>query len=188
MEISEFLNFMHMAENLKQVTRHSWTSKGRHEDVAAHSWRVALMAMMVSDEFKELDMNRVIKMCLVHDLGESITSDIPSFEKTDKDEAVEVEAQNQLINCVSGEFHEELKALFHEINEMKTKEAKLYKCLDKLEALIQHNEASLETWLDLERELQLTYGIEECETFEYTKKLRERVKQDSMDKMKEEGK
>ena len=71
---------------------------------------------------------------------------------------------------------------------MKTKEAKLYKCLDKLEALIQHNEASLDTWLDLERELQLTYGIEECKTFEYTKKLRERVKQDSMDKMKEEGK
>ena len=63
MEVNEFLDFMHAVENLKQVTRHSWTSQGRHEDVAAHSWRVALMAMMVSDEFKELDMNRVIKMC-----------------------------------------------------------------------------------------------------------------------------
>lgn len=188
MEVNEFLDFMHAVENLKQVTRHSWTSQGRHEDVAAHSWRVALMAMMVSDEFKELDMNRVIKMCLIHDLGESITSDIPSFEKTEEDEDVEIKAQDQLINRVSGAFHEELKALFHEINEMKTKEAKLYKCLDKLEALIQHNEAGLDTWLDLERELQLTYGVEECEAFDYTKKLRERVKQDSIDKMKEEGK
>lgn len=188
MDINEFLNFVHIAENLKQVTRHSWTSNGTHEDVAAHSWRMALMAMMLSDEYQSLDMNRVIKMCIVHDLGEAITADIPAFEKTLEDEKTEMEAQNQLVKSVSGAFQQELKELFCEMNEMATKEAKLYKCLDKLEALIQHNEASLDTWLELERDLQLTYGLEECAAFDYTKKLRERVRQDSIDKMKEEKK
>lgn len=185
MEIDEFLNFMHIAENLKQVTRHSWTSNGTHEDVAAHSWRLTLMAMMLRDNFSELDMDRVIKMCIVHDLGEAITTDIPAFEKTQDDEQIEIQAQKQLVKSVSGGFQRELRALFSEINELTTQEAKLYKCLDKLEALIQHNEASLDTWLELEKELQLTYGVEECEEFDYTKKLRERVKQDSINKMEE---
>lgn len=185
MDINEFLTFMHLAEQLKQTTRHSWTSGGVHEDVAAHSWRTAFMAMMVADEFDDLDMNRVIKMCLVHDLGEAVTKDIPVFEKNEKDEEKEKKAQQQLIQIVSGKFQCELKGLFDEINAMQTKEAKLYKCLDKLEALIQHNEASLDTWLELEKELQLTYGQEECDAFDYMKKLRERVKQDSIKKMEE---
>lgn len=186
MEINEYLNFLKTAENLKQVTRHSWTSNGTHETVAAHSWRLALMAMMMQDEFKDADMVRVMKMCLVHDLGEAITSDIPVFEKTDEDEAIEIEAQNKLIQSVSGAFKEELIRLFDEINEMKTKEAKLYKCLDKLEVLIQHNEASLDTWIDLEKKLQLVYGDEECNEFEFMKRFREQVRQDTILKLEEE--
>ncbi len=186
MKIDEFLKFMHISENLKQVTRHSWTSDGTREVVAAHSWRMALMAMMIADEIKDINIQRVIELCIVHDLGEAITKDIPVFEKTEADENTENQAQDYLISCISGEFKEKLKSLFDEMRDMTTKEAKLYKCLDKLEVLIQHNEADLSTWIPLERELQLEYGISECEVFEFTKKLRERVKQDSIDKMKEE--
>ena len=53
-----------------------------------------------------------------------------------------------------------------------SKEAKLYKALDKMEAVIQHNEASLETWLPLEYELQFTYGEKETQEFSYTRELK----------------
>lgn len=185
MKINEYLAFLTQVEKLKSITRHSWTSDGTHETVAAHSWRLSLMAMMSASEFKDLDMMKVIKMCIVHDLGESITTDIPSFEKTAEDEALERVAQNQLIAMVSGDFQEELKQLFEEMNEMKSKEALLYKCFDKLEVLIQHNEASLDTWIDLEKELQLVYGEEECETFEFTKQLRNQIKEDTIRKLRD---
>lgn len=183
MEIQKHLDFLNQVEKLKSITRHSWTSDGTHETVAAHSWRLALMALMCASEFKDLDMNKVVQMCLVHDLGESITTDIPAFEKTDDDELKEIHAQQQLVEAVSGDFQTLLKNLFDEMNAMETKEAKLYKCFDKLEVLIQHNEASLDTWIELEKELQLVYGEEECEEFEFTKKLRKQIKEDSIRKM-----
>ena len=47
------------------------------------------MAYWISDEFPEADMNKVIKMCLIHDLGECFTGDIPTFDKTKADEQEE---------------------------------------------------------------------------------------------------
>ena len=89
MEARKLLEALHVAERLKDVTRHCYTSGGRHESVAEHCWRMALMAYFVSDEFPELDMNKVIKMCLIHDLGEAFTGDIPSFLKNGDDEQKE---------------------------------------------------------------------------------------------------
>ena len=82
MKAEELLKVMHLAEKLKDATRHCYTSGGRHESVAEHSWRITLLAYFVKDEFPEADMDRVIKMCLIHDLGEAFTGDIPSFLKT----------------------------------------------------------------------------------------------------------
>ena len=79
MEPRELINFMAIAERLKCNTRHSWTSTYRHESVAEHSWRLTLLAYFVQDEFPEADMNKVIQMCILHDLGEAITGDIPAF-------------------------------------------------------------------------------------------------------------
>ena len=55
----ELLEILHTAERLKDVTRHSYTSGGRHESVAEHSWRITLMAFLLRDEFPELDMDKV---------------------------------------------------------------------------------------------------------------------------------
>ena len=63
--------------------------RGRHESVAEHSWRIALMAFWLRDEFPQADMDKVIRMCLIHDLGECFTGDIPAFDKTAADEAAE---------------------------------------------------------------------------------------------------
>ena len=162
MKPAELLEFLAMAEKLKCNTRHSYTSSGRHESVAEHSFRLALMAYMVSDEVPEIDTDKVIRMCLIHDLGEAITGDIPSFEKTDSDEAAEDSAVSGFVNQLPEYWKKQLGEMYSEMNELKTPEAKLYKALDKLEAVIQHNEADISTWLPLEYELQLTYGTEEC--------------------------
>ena len=89
MKPMELLAVLHTAERLKDTTRHCYTSQGRHESVAEHSWRVTLMAYLMRDEFPELDMDKVMQMCLIHDLGECFTGDIPSFEKTAADTARE---------------------------------------------------------------------------------------------------
>lgn len=79
MEVRALLDVLHIAERLKDELRHCETSRGRRESVAEHSWRLALMAFFMKDEFPALDMDKVIKMCLIHDLGECFTGDIPTF-------------------------------------------------------------------------------------------------------------
>ena len=184
MKPAELLEFLAMAEKLKCNTRHSYTSSGRHESVAEHSFRLALMAYMVSDEVPEIDTDKVIRMCLIHDLGEAITGDIPSFEKTDSDEAAEDSAVSGFVNQLPEYWKKQLGEMYSEMNELKTPEAKLYKALDKLEAVMQHNEADISTWLPLEYELQLTYGTEECSFNEYINSLRDEVRSVSEKKIK----
>ena len=183
MKHREYIEFLNVIEKLKCNTRHSWTSSGRHESVAEHSWRIAMMAMLCKDEYPELDIDKVIKMCLIHDLGEAVTGDIPAFEKTQEDEQNEETALLQLLSALPEDMQKEFIALFSEMNERKTPEAKLFKSLDNLEALISHNEADISTWLPKEYELNLVYGKENCEWSEWTRKLREQIKQDSIDKI-----
>ena len=82
MEARTVLDFLDIAEKLKCNTRHSWTSSGRHESVAEHTCRLCMFAWLVKDEFPDCDIDKVIKMCLFHDLGEAVTGDIPAFVKT----------------------------------------------------------------------------------------------------------
>lgn len=182
MEIRAFLDFLSIAEKLKCNTRHSYTSSGRHESVAEHSWRLALMAYLVKDEFPDVNIDRVIQMCLFHDMGEAVTGDIPAFEKTKQDEAVEDSAVSQLLEHLPEPYYGEVGELFREMQEQQTTEAKLYKALDKLEALIQHNEADLSTWIPLEYDLQMTYGTKECSFAHYINELRNAVREDSIQK------
>lgn len=187
MDIRTYLNFLDMAEKLKCNTRHSYTSSGRQESVAEHSWRLALMAYLVRDEFPEVNIDRVIQMCLFHDMGEAVTGDIPCFVKTEGDEAVEEDAVAGLVRLLPPPYRQETEQLFQEMGELRTAEARLYKALDKLEALIQHNEADISSWIPLEYDLQMTYGTKECDFSEYLKKLRDAVREDSREKIAAEG-
>lgn len=183
MESRKFLSLMSFAENLKNTMRHSWTSAGRQESVAEHSWRLALMTYFMTDEFPEVDRNKVILMCLFHDLGEAVTGDIPTFKKTKEDEKNENHEINVFLNILPEIYKEELTSLFTEMEEMTTLEAKLYKALDKLEVLIQHNESDLSTWIPLEHELDLTHGDKEVAFSDYLKKLRKVIKEDTIKKL-----
>ena len=173
----ELLEILSVAEKLKCNTRHCDTSSGRRESVAEHSWRAALMAMLLSgqQEYAELDMNRVIRMCLIHDLGEAFTGDIPTFDKTRENEEEEEKLFRGWIGGFPGKLREEFESLFEEMRQMQTEEAKLYKALDKMEAVIQHNESDLSSWLPLEYDLQLTYGAEEVRFSPFLCALKEEV-------------
>ena len=171
----ELLEILSVAEKLKCNTRHSYTSSGRHESVAEHSWRIALMAMLLGSEFPYADMNKVIHMCLIHDLGEAFTGDIPAFEKSSADTEKEDALFATWVDTLPEPVRREWKALLAEMQAMETEEAKLYKACDKLEAVIQHDEADLSTWLPLEYGLQLTYGAENVRFSPYMQSLKEEI-------------
>lgn len=185
MKINDFLHIVDIMEAMKRNTRHSWLSDGRHESVAEHSWRLAAMAYFVKDEFPEADISRVIMMCIFHDIGEAFTGDIPAFIKTDSDESREENKVTAFLKTLPKAYQEELTELFAEMHELKTTEAKIYKALDKMEAVIQHNEADISTWLPLEYELQLNYGEREVEFSEYMLRLKKAVNEKTIEKINE---
>ena len=179
MDARKLIDFLRVMERLKDAPRHCWTTGGRRESVAEHSWRVALMAMLMADAFPELDIDRVIRMCLVHDIGEAITGDIPTFVKTDADRVVEGREVDALIGGLPEPWPERLGALFAEMEALQTPEAKLYKALDRMEAIQSHNESAVETWLPLEYELNLTYGEKDAAFSPYLTALRNEMRRDT---------
>lgn len=187
MDEEKVLQFLSLAEKLKCQTRHSWTTNGRQESVAEHVYRLMVFVWLLKDEFPDCDMNRVMELALFHDMGEALTGDIPAFEKDKEDEKIEEEAQQRIADMLPEPYRARLSSIFKEVEEKETKESRLLQAMDKLEALIQHNEADLSTWLPLEYELQLTYGQEQTKDIPYMKKLRQRVYEDSVEKMKAAG-
>lgn len=188
MKPSELFSILSTAEKLKCNTRHSYTSSGRHESVAEHSWRISLMAMLIAPEFPDADMNKVIRMCLIHDLGEAFTGDIPAFDKTQADVEAEDAALDAWVQTLPEENRTEFSALLAEMNALETPEAKIYKALDKMEAVIQHNEADISTWLPLEYDLQLQYGRENVAFSPWFRQLKQELDQWTRTKISQETK
>ncbi|WP_315451923.1 HD domain-containing protein [uncultured Selenomonas sp.] len=175
MSPKEYLAIVHCIAGLKERTRHAWMTSGRQESVAEHSWRMALMAYFLRDEFPTADLIRVLLMALLHDMGEVFTGDIPTFEKTDADRAREHELRDEWIDALPAPYAAEIRSLFAEMDAMETVEAKIVKALDRMEAVITHNEGDPHTWLSLEYDLQRTYGVKEAAFTPVLKELRAEV-------------
>lgn len=183
MEAKALLDALHIAERLKDATRHCYTSGGRHESVGEHSWRAALMAFFLRDEFPEADMDKVVRMCLIHDLGEAFTGDIPSFVKTATDEATEDRLLGDWVSSLPAPYAAEMQALYAEMAALETTEAKIYKAIDGLEAIIQHNESDLSTWIPREYELNVTYANDKVAFSPYLQTLRQVIREDTLQKI-----
>ena len=187
MNAREYLEILHVAERLKDTPRHCTTTNGRTESVAEHSWRVSLMASLLRHEFPDLDMDKVVNMCLIHDLGECFTGDIPAFVKTDADRKTEDALLDQWVKSLPEELSADISALYKEMEAQETAEAKLYKALDKLEALIQHNESPLSTWSENEYDLNKTYAFETVSFSKWLTDLREEILKDTIEKIEKES-
>jgi len=187
MNSRKLLETLSIAERLKDTTRHCTTSKGRPESVAEHSWRAALMAYFLRDEFPDADMDKVIRMCLIHDLGEAFTGDIPTFLKTKSDEETEAALLSAWVSSLPAPYQSEMQALYAEMAALETVESKIYKAIDGLEAVIQHNESPLHTWGENEYQLNQTYGYDKVQFSDYLISLRDLMRQDTIEKIQKEG-
>ena len=179
------IDILRVAERLKDTTRHCYTSGGRHESVAEHSWRMTLMAYLVADAFPQADLLKLLKMCLIHDLGECFTGDIPAFDKTAADEELEERLLGEWVDTLPEPIRSEWQGLYGEMNARESVEAKIFKALDNLEAVIQHNESDIAGWLPLEYDLQKKYAWETVEFSAYLKELRQQVYEDTLEKIRE---
>lgn len=168
-DLNGLLQFLRDAERLKTVTRSAFTSIGEVESVAEHSWRLALMASLVAPEFPDVDASRLVRMCLVHDLGEAIGGDIPAPEQARRraDGALEGKSAAErrdlltLVEPLPQSLRDEVLGLWDEYESAATPTAKLAKALDKLETILQHTQGTNPPGFDYR--FNLGYGREHTE-------------------------
>src|SRR5262245_8837623 len=165
-EAIRILDFLALSERLKRELRHSWLSDGRRESVAEHTWQMALIALLAHRHLEHpVDIGRVLKIILVHDLVEALAGDIPYFEvgerkelKADRERA----AIEEIRTRVAGDTGQEIFELWHEFEARTTAEAKFANALDNLEVQIQHNLADFGTWEPIEYDLVYTKMDARC--------------------------
>ena len=141
-ELDGVLAFLRAAERLKTVTRSGWTSTGKAESVAEHTWRLCLMAMVLYGRADDVDLARLLKMCLIHDLGEAIGGDVPApAQIAGRPKAGQERADLlSLVEPLPAAGRREILELWDEYEAASSPEAKLAKGLDKLETILQHTQ------------------------------------------------
>ena len=152
------LEFLRSAERLKRTHRSAYTSLGERESVAEHSWRLCLMAMTFHPSFPEADLSRLLRICIVHDLGEAIGGDIPApLQSASAGKAGQERADFEtLIAPLPDAQRADFLSLWDEYEEAQSVEAKLAKALDKLETIMQHNQGANPPGFDYR--FNLAYG------------------------------
>lgn len=172
-KITSVLQVLTLAERLKFELRHSFTSSGRQESVAEHTWRMSLMAVLIEPLLKQkVDMARLLKMIILHDLVEAEAKDVSALdvlrnpeirmEKVEKEKKA-IENLRAVLKDTNGQ---EIYDLFYEFENKETYEAKIANALDKLEVQLQHNHADFSTWEEIEYDMcyMMTKHVEFDET------------------------
>lgn len=159
-DLAGILTFLRRAERLKHTLRSAHLSTGRRESVGEHTWRLALMALVVAPHYPDIDTERLLKMCLVHDLGEALQGDIPAPEQAGApDKAAQERADLMtLLDDLPAAHRDDIAALWDEYEAATTPEAKLAKALDKLETILQHNQGQQPG--DFDYAFNLDYGTD----------------------------
>lgn len=152
------LSFITSVENLKSTIRTGRSSTGRQESTAEHSWRLALMAMVYAEELEGVDPYKLLKMCIVHDLGEALHGDLSAIEKANRPEQAARERVDliQLLSHLDVASAADILDLYDEYEAGQTKEALATKALDKLETILQHTQGRDQQAVDFS--FNLHYG------------------------------
>ena len=112
-----------------------------------------------------------------------LMGDIPAFDKTADDSAREEELLGAWVAQLPQPVRGEMAELYAEMEAFGTPEARVYKCLDKLEAVIQHNESPISTWEPLEYDLNRTYANENVAFSPYLTRLRREILRETEEKI-----
>ncbi|MCB9093300.1 MAG: HD domain-containing protein, partial [Halobacteriovoraceae bacterium] len=187
------MQFIHLAEKLKTEKRRGRTSNNDRESVAEHSWRVSLLICVYNKCLdQKIDLEKALKIAIIHDLAESITGDIPIYitqsNKTLRDIKTvhEREAIKKIKKILPEESAEEIINLWEEYESGKTYEAKVVKAFDKIEAQVQQNEANFSNWNDFDLKHAPTLLDKYCHFDSFLLKLAKEVQDESIRKMKQE--
>ena len=186
-EIEGVLTFLRAAERLKTVMRSGWTSDGQQESVAEHTWRLCLMAMLLYGHTPGMDLARLLKMCLIHDLGEAIGGDVPAPAQKAGESKSDQERSDlvQLIAPLPPALRQEIIELWDEYEAARSPEAEIAKGLDKLETILQHNQGRNPANFDYA--FNLDYGQRYTAADPIMSALRERLDEETGRRAKDEG-
>jgi putative hydrolase of HD superfamily len=156
-ELPGILAFLRTAEGLKNTLRSGFTSSGRRESTAEHTWRLCLMAVVLREHFPDVDLGKLLRMLIVHDLGEVLQGDVPApAQRGSAAKARERRDFAEVVRPLPAHVRQELLDLREEYEGATTPEARLAKGLDKLETILQHTQG--QNPADFDYAFNLEYG------------------------------
>jgi len=156
--LTDIIAFLQSAERLKDTLRSGRTAQGRSESTAEHSWRLCLMIMAFERDLAGFDVARLLKLAVVHDLGEAIHGDTPATEQHLDPDRPDRERRDMAVLCalLPADMCSDLLELWDDYAIARSPEARLVKGFDKLETMLQHLVGK--NAHDFDYEFNLTYG------------------------------
>lgn len=141
MNHEDLLEFLRNAGDLKMIPRTGWVQAGikEPESVADHSFRMTLLAMVLSDQMG-LDTEKVVRMALIHDLAESRTGDLTPSQKPNDHSENESNAMEEILSLLPRGLGDRYMGLWEEYEMKETPEARLVHNADRIEMLVQAHE------------------------------------------------
>lgn len=191
--MQQVLKFIHKIEDLKTTLR--WgnlVSNNRSESTAEHSWRLVMMAFVVARELRlEINIDKAIKIALVHDLAEAITGDIPAEftignkALTEEKRVNETKAFEDFKELLNTELGHEIYELWLEFENCNTEEGKFVQALDKIEAMVHSLDTDLNGFSRFD--LITIYADEAVAQYNQLAPLLQSVKQEFKKRYEEKG-
>ena len=133
------------------------------------------MATLLADRWPDVDAGRLLKICVVHDLGEALHGDVPAVEQAPGEEKAAREREDliELLGPLPEDDADEILALWDEYEAAETPEARLAKALDKMETILQHTQGDNPP--DFDYRFNLSYGTEYTRGDPLVEAMRERL-------------
>ncbi|CAJ0585969.1 unnamed protein product, partial [Mesorhabditis spiculigera] len=156
------LELLKICDNLKHLKRTGWTKFkiDEPETVACHMYRMAVLSMALEGQIPGLDVNRCVRMSLVHDIAEAIVGDItPHCGVTEEDKhSLEHKAMQKIATYLPVETGEDWVQLWREYEGRSTKEAQVVFHLDKFDMIAQAFDYEQKYDVDLSQFFSSTVG------------------------------
>jgi putative hydrolase of HD superfamily len=145
------IDFIIEIDKLKQVLRQTFTTdKSRQENSAEHSWHIALMTVILSEYAKNprIDVLRVLKMLLIHDLVEIDAGDTFCYDDHAREgqHERELQAANRIFNLLPEDQAQQFRSLWDEYEERQTLNSRFANALDRLQPLIANYYTNGRAW------------------------------------------
>ncbi len=139
-KLQKQLEFIHEIDKVKKIIRKTRIfSEDRYENDAEHSWHICIMAMVLEEySNKRIDISRVVKMLLIHDLVEIDAGDVIVYEKSKEHSKKELEAAHRIFGLLPGGQDKEFLDIWMEFEDRQTPEARFAATVDRLEPLLQN--------------------------------------------------